>query len=209
MVFIRGPHPESSIWRHFRGDGDGFTFGERDGVSEAVVMANADRVVELFLALAEHLPPAVTVEMHDVRTGLQWRGEDLALVDARDTIARLKGSIAIHAGVELTLIGADDQLTITPNLDLFVYARTDRWLYLLQGKGLRRRPRLRTRSWRLAPGEFAQAPAMSTALREGADRLGLQRVGRASVELSLTDAVRAQAEAPTRIEPLPPTGEAS
>lgn len=56
MVFIRGPHPEASIWRHFRGEGDGFTFGEREGVSEAMVMANADRIVELFLALAEHLP---------------------------------------------------------------------------------------------------------------------------------------------------------
>ncbi len=73
MVFIRGPHPEASIWRHFRGEGDGFTFGEREGVSEAMVMANADRIVELFLALAEHLPPAVTVEMHDVRAQLHWR----------------------------------------------------------------------------------------------------------------------------------------
>jgi hypothetical protein len=77
--------------------------------------------------------------MHDVRAQLHWRGDDTALVDARDTIARIKGTLAMHAGVELTLVGADDQLTLTPNLEIFVYARTDRWLYLLQGKGLRRR----------------------------------------------------------------------
>ena len=61
MVFIRGPHPEASIWRHFRGEGDGFTFGEREGVSEAMVMANADRIVELFLALAEFTGPPFEV----------------------------------------------------------------------------------------------------------------------------------------------------
>lgn len=175
MVFIRGPHTDASIWRHFRGDGDGFTFGERDGVSEAIVMANADRVVELFLALAEHLPPAVAVEVHDHRSGARWRGEDLALVDVRDAVARIKGAVAMYAGVEVTLTGSDDQLTITPNLELFVYGRTDRWLYLLQGKGLRRRRELRPRSWRLAAGEFAAAPAMSASVKEAVDRLGLER----------------------------------
>lgn len=173
MVFIRGPHPEASIWHHFRGAGDGFTFGDRDGICEAQVMANADRVVELYLALAEHLPPAVSVAIDDLRTGVMWRGEDLALVDVRDAVARLKLAISIHAGVEVTLVGADDQLTITPNLDIFIYARTDRWLYLLQGKGLRRRRSLRARSWRLARGEFAPAPAMTVALRDAAERLGL------------------------------------
>jgi len=182
MVFIRGPHPEASIWRHFRGTGDGFTFGDRDGVCEALVMANADRVVELYLALAEHLPPAVTVEVEDWRTGARWFGEDLALLDARDAVARLKGAIATHAGVEFTMSGRDDQLTITPNLDLFVYARTDRWLYLLQGKGLVRRRRLRARSWRLSRGEFAPAPAMSVALQDAAERLGLRRTSTGTPE---------------------------
>lgn len=136
-------------------------------------MANADRVVELFLALAEHLPPAVSMELDDLRTGARWRGDDLALVDVRDAVARLKAVISTHAGVELTLVGTDDQLTITPNLGIFVFARTDRWLYLLQGKGLRRRRRVRARSWRLARGEFAPAPQVTAALREAAGRLGL------------------------------------
>lgn len=177
MVFIRGPEHEATLSRHFRGDGDGFVFGDRGALCEAVVMANADRAVELYLALAEHLPPAVTVELDDVRGGARWRGDDLALVDARDAIARIKGGIATHAGVEVTLIGADDQLTLTPNLELFAYARTDRWLYLLQGKGLRRRRGLRPRSWRLARDEFAPSPAISAAVRDLVERLGLRPAG--------------------------------
>lgn len=180
-MFIRGPQQEASIWRHFRGEGDGFVFTERVDVYEAHVMANADRVVELYLALVEHMPPAVTVELDDYRSGLRWRGNDLALVDARDAVARLKGAIAMYAGLEYTMFGTDDQLSITPNLDIFVYSRSDRWLYLLQGKGLRRLRRVRARSWRLSRGEFASAPAMSAAVRDAAERLGLEEaVGEAS-----------------------------
>lgn len=175
MVFIRGPHPDASIARHFRGDDDGFTFRERDGICEAMIMANADRVVELFLALTEHLPPAVDVAIGDLRSGEWWEGDDQALVDARDAVARLKGALSNGGGVEFTIVGSDDQLTITANLEIFVYARTDRWLYLLQGKGLRRRGRLRPRSWRLEVGEFAEAPATTAAVRAAAERLGLQR----------------------------------
>ena len=111
MVFIRGRHPDASMSQYFRGGADGFVFDERDGVCEARISANADRTVELFLALAEHLPPAVDVEIIDIRTGDSWRGEDLALVDARDAIARLKSLLATRAGVEFTIIGLDDQLT--------------------------------------------------------------------------------------------------
>ncbi|MBK6488645.1 MAG: hypothetical protein IPF98_17750 [Gemmatimonadetes bacterium] len=173
MAFIRGTHTEASIWRYFRGEGDGFTFRDRNGICEAMILANADRIVELFLALAEHLPPAVTVAIEDLRSGDRWEGEDQALVDARDAVARLKGALASSGGVEFSLVGADDQLTLTANLEIFVYARTDRWLYLLQGKGLRRRGQLRARSWRLSAGEFAAAPTTSAAVKEAADRLGL------------------------------------
>lgn len=173
MVFIRGSHREASISRYFRGEGDGFTFVDRDGICEAMILANADRIVELFLALAEHLPPAVTVAIEDLRTGDRWEGEDQALVDARDAVARLKGTLVSSGGVEFSLVGADDQLTLTANVEIFVYARTDRWLYLLQGKGLRRRRRLRARSWRLSAGEFADAPATSAAVKDAAARLGL------------------------------------
>jgi len=41
MVFIRGPHPEASIWRHFRGAGDGFTFTLHSGANTLTCSVNA------------------------------------------------------------------------------------------------------------------------------------------------------------------------
>lgn len=172
-MFIRGGHADAVQRQLRRGDGDGFTFGDHAGLCEAVVMANADRVVELFLALTDHLPPAVSAELGDVRTSRVWRGDGIASAEVRDALARMKGTLATQAGVEVTLTGSDDQLTLTPNLELFVYARTDRWLYLLQGKGLRRRATLHPRSWRLGRDEFAPAPAVAIAVREAAERVGL------------------------------------
>lgn len=176
-MFIRGNQSEATIWRHFRGEGDGFVFGEREGAYEVIVMANADRAVELFLALAEHFPPAVRVEMEDVRNGRKWEGDDLALVDVRDAMARLKPVLSMFAGAEFTMVSADDQLTLTPNLDVFVYSRSDRWLYLLQGKGLRRVKRLRPRSWRLRHDEFAPSIDVTQALQLSAERLALTVAG--------------------------------
>ena len=174
MVFIRGRHPEASISHYFRGGGDGYVFDETDGICEALIIANADRAVELFLALAEHLPPAVQVEIEDVRSGSRWQGDGLALLDARDAVARLKPLLASHAGVEFTIFGVDDQLTLTPNLDVFVYARTDRWLYLLERAGLQERPRVRGRLWRPARGAFPPAVTLSAGVRTLVTSLAMQ-----------------------------------
>ena len=45
--------------------------------------------------------------------------------------------------MELSVYTGDDQLTLNPYLELFIYARTDRWLYLLEGKGLEEQSRVR------------------------------------------------------------------
>jgi hypothetical protein len=55
-----------------------------------------------------------------------------------------------------------------------VYAATDRWLYLLQGKGLRRLTRLRTRSWSLMRGEFRRSPGAEAAVKLTVERLQLR-----------------------------------
>ncbi len=47
-MLFRGKQPEASIWRRFRASSDGFTFSEDDGVYSAHVVANAERVVDLF-----------------------------------------------------------------------------------------------------------------------------------------------------------------
>ena len=179
-MFFRGRHPEQSIWRRFRTGVDGFTFVRESGSGGAPdyhaahVVANAERVVDLLYVLSEHLPPAVDVVMVDARTNRSWKGESLALPDVRDAIARLKVPLAAHGGVEVSVFTAEDQLTLNPRLELFIYARTDRWLYILEGKGLQEQRAVPTRSWRFKKDQYPPAPELIEALAGAAERLGLQ-----------------------------------
>ena len=173
-MFFRGRQRETSIWRRFRASADGFTFAEEDGYYSAHVVANAERVVDLFYTLSEQLAPAVDVVIDDLRSGRTWKGEALALPDVRESIARLKQLLARFGGVELSVFTADDQLTLNPHLELFIYARSDRWLYLLEGKGLEEERRVRTKSWKLSREQFPAAPDLVNAVTGAAERLGLQ-----------------------------------
>ena len=172
-MFFRGRMPEQSVWRRFRSGIDGFTFLQEKDYYQAHVVANAERMADLFHALTEHLPPAVDVAISDLRSGREWKGENLALPDVREAIARLKVQLATFGGVEFTVFTTDDQVTLNPHLELFVYARTDRWLYILQGKGLQEQRTVRTRSWRLSKTEFPPAPELQDALTATVERLGL------------------------------------
>jgi hypothetical protein len=174
-MFIRGPHPVSVIWHHFRAGNDGFVFGSCAGGFEALLVPNADRTIELYLALLEHLDPAVDLYLDDWRTGERWKGEDLAMADVRDAVARAKQALASHGGTELSVVSGREQVTLSANLEVFTFADTDRWLYLLQGKGLRRLPRLRKRSWWLHRGEFAPAASATAAVQQTVERLRLVR----------------------------------
>jgi hypothetical protein len=174
VIFFRGKSPDASIWKRFRSGIDGFSFVKEADYYSAHVVVNAERAVDLFHVLSEQLPPAVDLAIEDKRTGRSWRGEALPLPDVRDAIARLKAPLAVHGGVELAVYTAEDQLTLNPQLELFIYSRTDRWLYLLEGKGLQEQRTLRTKSWKFRSSTFAPAPELEEAVAAAADRLGLQ-----------------------------------
>ncbi len=172
-MLFRGRNPEVTVWRRFRSGVDGFTF-EKDGDHyEAYVGANAERVVDLFYTLSEQLAPAIDCVISDLRSESSWHGESIALPDVRDAIARLKVPLATYGGVEFTIFTPDDQLTLTPQLELFIYSRTDKWLYLLQGMGLEERAALADRSWRSQSWDRAPAPTLSAAVAAAAERLAL------------------------------------
>jgi hypothetical protein len=173
-VFFRGKQPSESIWRRFRAAFDGFTFVKEEDYYAAHVVANAERVVDLLHSLAERLPPAVDVVIDDLRSGRTWKGETVALPDVRDAILRLKVLLAQYGGVEFSVYTPEDQLTLNPYLELFIYARTDQWLYVLQGKGLQEQRTLRTKSWKFARQDFPAAPDLVVAVAAAADRLGLR-----------------------------------
>ena len=173
-MLFRGKQPEATVWRRFRSGIDGFTFAREDGYYAAHVAATAERVVDLMHALSEQLPPAVDVAIEDVRARRTWAGEGIALPDVRDAIARLRVPLATYGGVEVAVYSAEDQLTLTPHLELFVYGRTDQWLYILQGKGLEEVAALRPRRWKRSRADFPAAPAVSDAVSAAGERLGLR-----------------------------------
>jgi hypothetical protein len=172
-MFFRGKQPDGSIWKRFRASMDGFTFVEEDDYYAAHVVANAERVVDLFYALSEQLSPAVDLVIDDKRAGRIWKGDALALPDVRDTLARLKVLLAQHGGVEVSVHTEDDQLTLNPYLELFIYARTDRWLYLLEGKGLQEQRMVRTKSWKVKREDFPAAPELDNGIAAAVERLRL------------------------------------
>ena len=172
-MLFRGRQPETSLWRRFRTSADGFSFIKEEEYYAAHLVANSERVADLFEALLEHMPPAVDVSIRDARTGTQWEGTSVALPDVRDAIARLKSPLAAFGGVEISVFTTDDQLTLNPVMELFVYARSDQWLYILQGKGLEQRRSVRTRSWKLGRVQHPPAPELSEAVAAAAASLGL------------------------------------
>jgi len=173
MMLFRGRNPDVTVWKRFRSGVDGFTFTREGEHWEGYVGANAERVVDLFHTLSEQLPPAIDLFLADLRSEATWTGESIALPDVRDAVARLKVPLATYGGVEVSLYTADDQLTLTPQLELYVFARSDRWLYLLQGKGLEEKASLADRSWRSQAWDRAPAPTLSAAVSAAADRLSL------------------------------------
>jgi len=173
-MFFRGRAPEASIWRRFRASADGFTFIQENDYYSAHVVANAERIVDLFYTLTEQLSPAVDVVIEDLGGRHTWKGEGIALPDVREQIAKLKILLARYGGVEFAVYTSEDQLTLNPHLELFIYARTDRWLYLLEGKGLEEQKRVRTKSWKIKRENFPAVPELATAVGAAAERLGLQ-----------------------------------
>lgn len=172
-MFFRGKKSDASLGQRFQTAPDGFTFLEEGDHHSAHVVANAERVVDLFHVLLNEMPPAVDVVVDDRRAGKAWKGEGLALPDVRDTLGRLKVPLATHGGVEFSVYTPEDQLSLNPVLELFIYSRTDRWLYILQGKGLEEQRAVRTKSWKLSRKQFPPAPDLSSAIAAAADRLGL------------------------------------
>ena len=173
-MLFRGRQPETSVWRRFRSGADDFTFAQEGEYYEARVVANAERVVDLVHALAEHLPPAVDVAIEDVRERRAWVGSGIALPDVREAIARLKAPLAAYGGIELAVYTGDDQLTLTPDLELYIYARTDRWLYILQGKGLHEVVSFEAAGWEFDAEALGAAPELSDAVSAAAERLSLE-----------------------------------
>jgi len=160
----------------FRPVSDWFVASNDAGVYLARIGTTAERAVDLMHALTTHLDPAVDVVMSDVRSGTEWQGFDVPLQDLRDALGRLRFPLATYGGVEMTVFGPDDQLSLTPEMLLVIYARSDRWYFLLEGLGLAERAEAPVPVWAPSRSNLAPSPELSSALAAAAARLGLRAV---------------------------------
>ena len=150
-----------------------FVASNDSGVHTARVGVIAERAVDLLHLLADQLDPAVDVVIESLRDGISWSGELLALPDVREAVGRLRLLLATYGGVEVTIVTPDDQLTLTAELALVIYSRTDRWLFLLDGLGVVERAAAPRAVWTLDRRALAPIAPLTEALEQAANRLGL------------------------------------
>ena len=164
---------DADVATRFRRDSDWFVASKSADVYTALIGANSERVVDLLPALALHLDPAVDMVIESLRDGRAWQGKSLALPDVREVVGRLRLPLAMYGGVEISLVTSDDQLTLTPELALVVYARTDRWFFLLDGMGLVERTAPPPAVWHPSRRNLTPVSDLTTALQAAAERLAL------------------------------------
>jgi hypothetical protein len=165
----------------FRSSADWFVSTVLGGIVTVRVGATGERAVDLVHALAAHLPEEIRVSVEYLRDKQAWTSERVSRTDARDVLARLKLLLSSYGGVEFVLYTADDQLTLTPELDVVIYSRGKSWLRHLWRMGLEARDTLPPAAWR--PNRHAMMPAAE--LREAIDN-AVRRLGLAE---TLPDAV--------------------
>lgn len=155
--------------------GDDWFVVERSGALVTLrVGAGAERIVDLWHALTMYLAPAVDVYMADVRSGQIWSGALCALPDVREAIGRLRLTLAAYGGVEVSVYTDTDQLTLTPELALIVYSRTDRWAFLLDSMGLIERAAPPAPTWRPTRAALRPEAQLSQAVEAAAQRMRLR-----------------------------------
>ena len=163
-----------SLWQRFRTAPEGFTVAQDEPALWAWhVVAGAERAVDLFATLVAELPPVVTLEISDAHAGRAWKGEQCDNAGVRGAIAPLRAALIAAGGVEITVFAADDQVTLNPVLELFLYSKTERWTEVLLGLGLEEQRMVRTQSWKLRRHGLTPAPALSAAVEGAAASLRL------------------------------------
>lgn len=171
---MAAPETEAE-WRvpRFRPTSDWYVVGQRGPLVECMVWSTAERLLRVYLSLLEHLDAEVDIAIESARDGAAWRGELRALSDVRAALTPLQRPLVMHGGVEVSVYTPDDQLTITRVLGLVIYARSDRWVHLLDAMGFTERPAIPPADWDAERAPLADAPALRSAVAQAVQLLAL------------------------------------
>ena len=172
MLFrSRIPTPLSAT--RFRPREDLFAFRKEGELYVAEVVGDGERSVDLFHSLAGEMPDVVNFSVECLRSGRSYIGEGLRRDEVVEAIARLKVPLVASAGVELSVIAANEQLSLSALLDCWIFAKTDRWLPLLLDRGFEEAADLPRRSWTVKREDFTGAPELVEAVTAAAQQLTL------------------------------------
>lgn len=169
--------PETETeWRvpRFRPAADWYVVGQRGALVECVVWSTAERLLRVYLSLLEHLDTSVDVAIESTRDGGRWRGELLMLSEVRAALTPLQRPLVLYGGLEVSVYTPDDQLTITEALGLVIYARSDRWVYLLDAMGFAELPAVPPADWDPERAPRTDAPALRMAVERVVQLLALE-----------------------------------
>ena len=175
MGILRDREAPAEVWRRFRPVIDTFTSARDGGAWMTRVGATAERSLELFHDLTAELTDPVRFSMTRLCDGASWHGEQLALADVREAVARLRVPLAVTGGVEVSVFTSDDQLSVSPQLVLHCFGTTDRWRPLLVARELREQRAIPDRRWARSREDFAVSPALDVVLDSIAATLNLAR----------------------------------
>jgi hypothetical protein len=176
LKFFKSRPVKEVLGARFRSPADVFAMRKEGDVYVAEVRASPERAVDLFHELTEHMPEIVDLSLDCLRTGRRYVGQGLHLSEVTDTVARLKVPLSASGGVELSVYTSDEQLCLSQMLDLWIYAKSDRWLYLLLAKELEEVADLPGREWAIGSSDFTGAPELVDAVTSAAERLTLKLV---------------------------------
>lgn len=166
-------HITGEVAVRFQRDGEWYVAGNRGALNMWRVHANSERAVDLLHRLSAHLDPVVDVVVDDERDAEQWEGALRFLPDVREAIGRLRWPLASYGGVEITLVTPDDQLSLMPSLELFIYSRHETWASRLEAEGVRARSSAPAPVWSPMDVPPRDAPELREALLTLAERLEL------------------------------------
>lgn len=164
---------QSEIALRFRSGADWFTEAELDGIFTFTIGANSERAVDLMQSLTQMFPESFSVSISTLRERQSWWDNSCSRSEVRDVLARLKTLLAGFGGVEFAIYTADDQLTLTPELQLIVYARSAKWRDLLLDMGLEMREEIPAPVWCVSRDSLVPAPELSDSVLLAVRRLAL------------------------------------
>jgi hypothetical protein len=166
----------SEIALRFHRDADWYIESQIQDVRVYRVYANSERVVELFLRLTTYLDDLVELVIADARDGVAWRASTRFLPTVREALGRLRWPLASFGGAEVSLITEDDQITLTPLLELVIYSRDGRWPERLDLEGIAQREQAPKPLFDPRTVPWSAAPELSQALATVVDRLTMERL---------------------------------